>query len=1485
MAHDVNLNVTLTSSGEQAVKRLESLKKITTNVEVVLGKDITTQIQEQLNAKTFHINKLSLDKQALTGLTSEIQSALSGHSFHLDKLTITPAAIKAAAENMSAELSKHTIKLTKFEVDAAAINSISASLSEKMSNTAIKLNKVSIPQESLNQIVSSIRKALAEADLKINVSTNVHAGSTDAGAHPPAGSTTSSPSGKGTYLGVDIDGSKPGSAGPPPPLPIGQQRGPGGRFTGNYIPHDPYNFSGSGTGGVRGAGGPGAGGDVFAPAYKGEFNRDNYSRYLTNNAVVTQLIARQQKTEEAAYRTAELMFKDAPHLNRFNSFNSISLDKAKQNISLFNQYPPINDAEARVAALFNEQIRNDSNFNKFNDIYAKGSSLSAFANDPYIGRSSISSSSLYGSNKDLYGNLDDVGAAIRKFNAANQDEELIRRFAREQAAEESYRRRRQEEDDLNRARGLSKFSDLDSAREGLRNFNGEQRDRQTLDYQFRRSEARERAGLSFFADRGKIAAETGIPESELGPRRFFDSSRIARNNLGGVIGRDALTSLVNGQGLVNTGFEVVGSLAGGSIGPELASLGGAAGIATALAFEKLGEALKSAAEAGFTFQRSILGIASTYLQITDVLDPSGNPLSTRDQIEVQNKRARALQLQARSAFAEVGIGGSAESSIVQSAVNAFGSRGLALSDDTLTKITQGTGAAINILAPELANNPAVLRRDIFDIYAGLGQAGRTALGSRTPRLVRQLTSVETEDDAIRVFENELKPLIDTFKNSRDAVTQVSRFNAELEQLQSKFGTAFVDQLGPSIKTIADAIADPRISSAAQQFGKNIGEVTAGLVTLGTVLANLASIIDKFRLPEFKLPNTEENGIINDTVNFINRPEKRLEILGRAYERANLIASGKSLDEADRILSGGSKDDPNKQFNVRTKPELAIAGALNRIGGKEVGLEGEGEILSLPSIAGFSKGTIADRLFQINKIDSQLPLLNTDPESAQIARTLRNNAALGASSEANKFFQTQQGIGVFGDLNSARNRVGQFSGDKSLLEDNVRVAREAVASAEFRLDRATSRDGVGKISRKLGDVGSTDKETLDKIDNLRKGTSVQSAERALFSATGLLEKAEEALGNRRRENAKNIDSIIAGEDQLAKLRSAAIDRTTSAGRLQGLSADTSNLRSRRDNLLSAADNAQTPEDAARLRLEAESLGGSIAQSEQSERLAPIQEAQGAISLAQSANGAAQAMAGLQLRTEGLDLSIAKVNTSLESLERRADLQFRGNAEKAVGLLKEYQSKGGLLDNEILGGFKKAFGDFDATNLIDEASGGDGPFSFYRKQSLAKANLTNFLADNSKENVELGKASEKNALLTQKQSLENERKNAPLQFLQQQLQQADSLSKLAEFDPSNSTIAKAAAKAREGVKGFFKEDGSVDLKAIQDKIANPDASNPLEAQAGGAAATGGKTKADAQKDLNGSISSLTTAISTLAGSVDALEKTVKTLPAEIKKVFST
>ncbi len=333
----------------------------------------------------------------------------------------------------------------------------------------------------------------------------------------------------------------------------------------------------------------------------------------------------------------------------------------------------------------------------------------------------------------------------------------------------------------------------------------------------------------------RISYQEGLLPSQLshlkGTRKTFSKDRLKGQGVGESL---ALSFLLGGP--VEAGGGLIGGLATGSVaGVTLGAAGAAA------AFGLLAGALEKVLTSAAEFQRSVTAISATFQSISTVTGAGGRTLPIGEQIQYQEKRARDIQLKARSKLLPLGISGSREAAIVSSVIGGLGSKGL--SDDLTVKLSEGLGALAQTYTPDIGE--AQLRKDIRDIVRGSPAAGRTTLGLAQPSIVSQFKNASSPAD----YENIARQLLifsDAIRNSSQGIVQWTRGLGLLEGIFTVIGDDLIQTFQPALKLAADGLESlvKNLNSDKENRDKerekgNFGpelfhDLSSGAVTGGTI---------------------------------------------------------------------------------------------------------------------------------------------------------------------------------------------------------------------------------------------------------------------------------------------------------------------------------------------------------------------------------------------------------------------------------------------------------------------------------------------------------------------------------------------------------------------------------------------------------------------------------------------------------------------------
>lgn len=316
------------------------------------------------------------------------------------------------------------------------------------------------------------------------------------------------------------------------------------------------------------------------------------------------------------------------------------------------------------------------------------------------------------------------------------------------------------------------------------------------------------------------------------------------------LGQSAALGALQGQGALSVGGSLLGSLVG-SAAPGGAAfgglVGGALGASAERTIESITRALEKAAEAGLSFETSILGISSVLQATTRVSGPGGEALGLGDQLSFQQGQARSIQKLARTKLLPLGISGDKESTLVQSIISGAAQRGIQLTPEQAATLAERLGGAIQSQRPELLGNSGQLRRDVEDLFSGAPQ--NTVLKTLTKGFAPGLGKATSAEDLIKRSEG-LASFPETLRSSTtNPVVAAQKLNSAVDNLNTTVGDALVTALIPGINALAKELANPQLLDGVEKMGAAIGGVasffataSAGLIGLTTDAVRLVTSI-------------------------------------------------------------------------------------------------------------------------------------------------------------------------------------------------------------------------------------------------------------------------------------------------------------------------------------------------------------------------------------------------------------------------------------------------------------------------------------------------------------------------------------------------------------------------------------------------------------------------------------------------------------------
>jgi hypothetical protein len=871
------------------------------------------------------------------------------------------------------------------------------------------------------------------------------------------------------------------------------------------------------------------------------------------------------------------------------------------------------------------------------------------------------------------------------------------------------------------------------------------------------------------------AQELGISDqSLLNPitkRPVFDSGRLTDRFTQLQIGRNAAETLAF-QGPVQGVGSLLGGLAGGSIaGGAGASTGAFIGTSVAgaavAAFDKLKDSLIEAAQAGLTLQRSILAISGSLLETTRVIDKTtGKPLDTLDQLEFDRKKAADIQTKSRAAAASVGIGGETESNLVQSILLGAGNRGITLSADQSALLTQRFGAAINLLAPDLLSNPTRTRKDVSDVVGGSSTALNTTLGIRLGPALKEIGQAGSADELIRATEA-LQKLVDTFKNSDQAISQISVLNSSIERSQQDIGKAFVDQLGPGLKEINKIVSDPNFSKGLQNVAAGLGSVLDKVLVegaksakpIGETLGALGKLASPFKASD---AGTEiGNQITKQVLNLFKKPEVNQN-----------SANQNSIRNLEEVVA--------PQTFIDSAFEAATGSKLKSLKELEQGS---------PLVEIFGGQKLLDNRDQSSPLDTQ----NLIQGGNLLSKGLEGKRDLTAS--------------LFGsDL------IGSISGLRSKFS------------------------GEGSFANQIATQTSVSEGLRKKLDNLPPQDPKSALAGDRLNTLAALASSEQKLQQIRNSQFETINGLAEKEKQFGDLRAQGVDTTSFAGKraaaqlqIQSLDNQISELGGNQDNL--TEDEKRTND------LRRNVLRARKSEAQSNEKLQPFRDAQQGVTLTKSLLSTQEAIEETPFRLKDLNLAIQETVISFQQLDKQNELSRLQGADKATALIKDFQSRGGVVDIETQQRLDKIYGTGLSTDIQSEGSFGSGLGTELRQRKESGLNLDLFLG--SEEGRVVGQQRKEQQFAIQDIHQRFEGKQLSADAIGNQLQSAIISGQLAQLYPG-SQFSKIAEQQAKTLSRFQDKDRNIggDTIAGFSGLINPSSvklpSNPSQSLADAASA---------------------------------------------------
>lgn len=363
-----------------------------------------------------------------------------------------------------------------------------------------------------------------------------------------------------------------------------------------------------------------------------------------------------------------------------------------------------------------------------------------------------------------------------------------------------------------------------------------------------------------------------------------------------------------GKGVLGKAAGIAGGVVGGALGPGGAFLGSTVaqlGVEAAEGtFEKLGDALKNAAEKGIQFQQAIIAISAGLQASTTLVDEQGVPLDALAQAKGQQQRARTLQVSARANLLPIGIAGEAEAAYARSVSTGLSNKGINLSPDQFGKFVGALGAAQVALRPDLSSNHLRLQKDLNDLVSGK-RGNNTELGiALGPDLTKEIGNAKTSEDIERLTQK-LNKFREAVEKSDQAALQLLKFDGALDKLNTDLGDAFFKSFGPGLKILADALSDETLDKAF----KNVGAFFGTLASFGAgVAGNAIKVVTLF----IEGLQTAFKGLGPALKGVYNNIKEIIEKLNSSLPGGIRVPNLPDLDEDNKPVGGTPKLTPSKE---------------------------------------------------------------------------------------------------------------------------------------------------------------------------------------------------------------------------------------------------------------------------------------------------------------------------------------------------------------------------------------------------------------------------------------------------------------------------------------------------------------------------------------------------------------------------------------------
>lgn len=271
-----------------------------------------------------------------------------------------------------------------------------------------------------------------------------------------------------------------------------------------------------------------------------------------------------------------------------------------------------------------------------------------------------------------------------------------------------------------------------------------------------------------------------------------------------------------------------GGVTGGSSGVFLGSALTQKAVGSAIeAFEHLKNSLLGVGEAGLEFERSLLNITSIFQVSTKLVGAGGQELPLGQELQIQGKRARDIQLEARKKLIPFGISGESEATIVSGLISGLSVRGVNPTGKAFTEFAERIGASIVTFAPQLLGNPTQLGRDIRGLAAGTPQAARETLGQQLRFIAPDLFTpgrIKNQEDLLRATDR-LDEIVKTLTGDSDnAAISFLRLKGAFSNIQTITGDQLLKSIKPGLDALVKELNRPELQGGFINLAGSIGHL-------------------------------------------------------------------------------------------------------------------------------------------------------------------------------------------------------------------------------------------------------------------------------------------------------------------------------------------------------------------------------------------------------------------------------------------------------------------------------------------------------------------------------------------------------------------------------------------------------------------------------------------------------------------------------------